>query len=491
VELRRQERIAYIKIIYCGPPGAGKSTNIGWLHREAKAGRGELLTAALGRDHMLWFDFEPLQPTTFRDFQIRFLVATVPGAVVSGASRKHVLRGVDGVVFVGDSASNRLYETLTAYRETTRSIDAPLEASAVPIVLQYNKRDVERPLSRAELDEGLNSHRQPVFEAVATRGEGVLETFRGALQETLASIAPHNEGLPLLRGLAIPEYAEALVKKLFGRATFYEPALAAAPAVAPAPVVQAAPGRIMHDIATEPVTRKLSLVDFEAALAAAQAKAAAPPAGTEKTGPLTGSLPPATPIAAPAAAPAADPAPSTAPAAPVAAVAPAAPSEPPAEPDPYAVRYEDLRQAIEAAHVIAFGAPLEAALGPVLTRLVAVTSAFSASVLLPAPGGVSVAASQPLNGDPIARRPAADRLVAALGRGSSVQAHEPSGNPALADALRGQGLGTVVGAPLRSPRGLHGVLLVYLAEDADPLSQALLDHVGAVAAAITLVIRPR
>jgi signal recognition particle receptor subunit beta len=481
VELRRQEKIAYVKIIYCGPPGAGKSTNIGWLHREAKAGRGELLTAALGRDHMLWFDFEPLQPTTFRDFQIRFLVATVPGAVVSGASRKHVLRGTDGVVFVADSASNRLYETLSAYRETAHSLDAPLEASAVPIVLQYNKRDLEKPLSRSELDEGLNTHRQPVFDAVATRGQGVLETFRGALLETLASIAPHNEGLPLLRGMAIPEYTDALVKKLFSRASFYEPAMAAAAEAPTDPVVRAAPGRIMHDIATEPVTRKLSLVDFEAALAAAQAKTASAPVAPE----------PPSPTAPPAPAPvAATPPPAT-----LAAPPPAAALPPPAldaaSAPPNAERYDDLRHAIEAARALAFGAPLEATLAPVLARLVSATDAFTASVLLPSAGGVSVAASHPLSGDPIASRPRAERLVATLSDGTAPRAHEPSGNPLLADALRGQGLGTVVSAPLRSPRGLHGVLLVYLTEDADPMRPSLVDHIGAVATALTLVIRPR
>ena len=475
MELRRQEKIAYIKIIYCGPPGAGKTTNIGWLHREARAGCGELLSAPLGRDHMLWFDFEPLHPTVFRDFQIRFLIATVPGAVISGASRKHVLRGTDGVVFVADSSSNRLYETLLAYRETTHSIDAPLETSAVPIVLQYNKRDVQRPLSRAELDEGLNTHRQPVFDAVATRGEGVLETFHSALRETLSSIVPHNEGLPLLRGIAIPDWTDALVQKLFGRTSFQGDAAAEEPT---GPVVRAAPAaaRIIHDLATEPVTRKLSLVDFEAALAAAQAKTA-PPAPASEAAPATRSAAPAAEPATPAA-----PSMTAPPPAPVAGPTPATASS-------QAARYEDLRQAVEAARALAFGAPLEATLVPVLSRLVAATSAFTASVLLPAAGDVSVAASHPLNGDPIARRPLAGRLVATLGRGSSPLAHQPASNPTLADALRGQGLGTVVSAPLRSPRGLHGVLLLYLSEDADPIEPALLEHVGAIATALTLAIR--
>ncbi len=465
MELRRQEKIAYIKIVYCGPPGAGKSTNIGWLHREARAGRGELLTAALGRDQMFWFDFEPLQPTVFRDFQIRFLVATVPGAVISAASRKHVLRGTDGVVFVADSSSSRLYETLSAYRETTQSIEAPLEADVVPIVLQYNKRDVERPLSRSEMDEGLNTHRQPVFDAVATRGEGVLETFRAALRETLNSIVPHNEGLPLLRGITIPDWTDALVMKLFGRTSFHVPAAITAAADEPTgPVVRAAPAPtlVLHDIATEPVTRKLSLVDFEAALAAAQAKAAAP-------------------------APAPEAAATAIPAAPTPTIAAPPPAAAPASSE--AARYEDLRQAVEAARALAFGASLEATLSAVLSRLVAATSAFTASVLVPAAGGVSIAASHPLNGDPIARGPLAGRLVATLGRGSAPLAHEPASNPMLADALRNQGLGTVVSAPLRSPHGLHGVLLVYLSEDADPIEPALLDHVGTIATALTLAIR--
>ena len=148
MELRRQERVAYIKLVYCGPPSAGKSTNLAWLHREAKASqRGELLTAFVGRDRTLWFDFAPLHPTVFRDFTIRFLVVTVAGRTVSGATHKQVMRGADGVVFVADSSPDRLYDTLTSYLETVKSLEAhQLEAGAVPVVLQYNKRDVERAL---------------------------------------------------------------------------------------------------------------------------------------------------------------------------------------------------------------------------------------------------------------------------------------------------------------------------------------------------------
>ena len=445
--------------MYCGPPGAGKSTNLAWLHREAKAEkRGELLTTAVGRDRTLWFDFEPLHQTVFRDFTIRFLVVTVAGKTVSGATHKQLMRGADGVVFVADSSPDRLYDTLTSYRETAKSLEAhQLEAGAVPVVLQYNKRDVERALSRAELDEGLNPRKHDVFMSVATLGDGVLETFHDALRRTLASIAPHNESLPLLKGMSIEAWSAALIQGLYGRPSFSQ--------VAPSPQrpqqredsrpipVLAMPfevGPVVHDVASEPsITRRLSLADFEAALAHSQAKTAA-------------------------------------------AAAPPAPAPPPAAKPAAQPLYDGLRGALEAAEALAAGASVEATVTGVLVKLVEASAAVSASLLVPAKGGVRVAASHPLSGDIVARSSGAGRLVAALaGREVGPRVHEAASNPTLADAFRGQGAGRVISAPLRSSRGLHGLLLVYLAEEADAPPPELVAHVGAVATALALVMRYR
>jgi len=446
--------------VYCGPPGAGKSTNLAWLHRGAKAAhRGELLTAQVGRDRTLWFDFEPLHPTVFRDFTIRFLVVTVTGRTVSGMTHKQLMRGADGVVFVADSTPDRLYDTLKSYRETAQSLEAhQLEAGAVPVVLQYNKRDVGHALSRAELDEGLNPRKHEVFMTVATLGDGVLETFKDALRRTLASIAPQNESLPLLKGMSIEAWTDALIQHLYGRTSFAAPPASQQQQPRedsrPMPVLaMPVTGAVVHDVATEPITRKLSLAAFEAALAASKSKIAAAPS---------------------------PPAPAPAPAPPQTSAEPAA-------------LYEGLRAAVVAAEAIAAGAPLDAALTDVLARLVGLAAGVSASVLLPAPeGGVNVAASHPLSGDPVARSGAASRLVAKLaGRDATPRLHEPADNPALADALRGHAIGRVVSAPLRSPRGLHGVLLVYLADGAEPPPPEVIAHAGSIAKALALAIRYR
>lgn len=242
--------------MYRGPAGAGKSGNLAW-HREAKAAhRGELLTTSVGRDRTLCFDFEPLHPT--RDFTIRFLVATLTGRSVSGATFKQVMRGPTASCSSPIPATDRLYDTLTSYRETAKSLDSSqLEAGAVPVVLQYNKRDVEHALSRAELDEGVNPRKQETFAAVVTLGEGVLETLHAVLRRTLASIAPQNESLPLLRGMTIEAWTEAQIRHLYGRGAFTAVSTAQAREDSrPVPVL-AMPiaGASVDDVATEPITR--------------------------------------------------------------------------------------------------------------------------------------------------------------------------------------------------------------------------------------------
>jgi len=468
--------------VYCGPPGAGKATNLAWLHRGAKGDhRGELHASNVGRDHTLWFDFEPLHPTVFRDFTIRFLVVTVTGKTTSGATHRQVMRGADGVVFVADSSPDRLYDTLTSYRETAKSLEAhQLEAGAVPVVLQYNKRDVAHALSRAELDEGVNPRKHEVFLSVATLGDGVLETFQDVLRRTLASIAPQNESLPLLKGMEIDEYGDALIQHLYGRRSFKE----AAPTqqqqpreedsrpipVLAMPVVDAQGREINSE-----VSRKLSLADFEAALAASKSKPVAPAAPPPVQPPAA--PPPPEPPPQPLAQPAAQPA------------APAA-AQPASQAPAF---YEGLRAAIVAADALAAGAPFDAALTDVMTRLVGVSDAVSASVLLPAAdGGVHVAASHPLSGDPVASSAAAARIVAKLaGRETSPRLHEPVGIPGLADAVRSHDVGRVLSAPLRSPRGLHGVLLLYLVDGAEAPAPELIAHVGNVAQALSLALRYR
>lgn len=464
---------------------------------------------------------EPLHPTVFRDFTIRFLLIAAPGKTSSGMTYKQLLRGADGVVFVADSSPDHLYDTLTNYRETAKSLEAhQLEAGAVPVVLQYNKRDVQRALTSAELDEGLNPRKNEVFKAVATRGEGVLETFGSVLKRTLASIAPHNEALALVKGMSIDTYCDALLQGLYGKTTFHAPTPASGPREdsRPIPVLaEALETHVIHDVSYEPVTRKLSLAAFEAALAAVHAKGSTiPPTAPPKTTPTPSPAVVATPAPPPVAAPAiptpapvkaptpAPTPPKPAPTPPPAAAPPPPPSPapvpppPPAAPVPSAASaaspslYDSLRAAVDAAGALAEGSELEPALTKVLARLVEAIepAAVSASVLVPSAGDIKVAACHPLSGDPLASGHGAARLVGALA-GSEPQVHEPASNPQLEGALRGQGIGRVITAPMRSPRGLHGVLVLYIADDADPPAPELTAHVGAVATALALAIRSR
>jgi hypothetical protein len=382
------------------------------------------------------------------------------------------MRGADGVVFVADSTPDRLYDTLKSYRETVQQLDAhQLEAGAVPVVLQYNKRDVEHALSRQELDEGINSHGHDVFLAVATRGDGVLETFHDLLKRTLASIAPQNESLPsLLKGMSLEAWTDALLRQLYGRTSLAPPPpeqQTPHPGVsrpAPAPVPPTSATAPVPEIAPEPVTRGPAV--------------AAPPAPAPQPPPP----PPAAVPTPPLVAPPPSPPPPPAPAAPVSA---AASSE-------HAL-HEGLRAALDAADAIASGAELDVAMNDVLAVLVRSWDASAASLLLPGDAGaVRVAATHGFTGDPIASSGTAGKLVGKLaGRGAEPSVHEPASLPPLADALRGQDVGFVLSAPVRSPRGLHGVLLLYLREGADPPAPELVTHLGSIAKALSLAIRYR
>lgn len=493
MELRRQEKIGYIKIVYAGAPGAGKTTNLGWLHQEARGhDRSELQTAALGQDRLMWFDFEPLQPTEFRGFALRFLVVTVPGAVSSGATRKHALRGADGVVFVADSSQERLSETVRAFRETQQGLESPaLDQGSVPLVVQLNKRDAPNALDAQDLRDALSPKKLEAFDGVAVRGQGVLETFHAVLLKTLAGIAPQKEALPLLRGMEIEPWAEALLDSLYGRTSFSRAGRYAAASEPredsrPLAVLQVAvEGPVIYDIATEPITRRLARADFEKALAAAEGRSAPTPPQAKAPAPPPRPAATAAPLPPP---PPPSPEPEDDAAEPIVVVSsPAAPPPVAAE----AVLYENLKAAVEATHALLEGAPLEPTLRAILARLARAGAATAASLLVPGAGGqVNVAARHGAGGDPIAQAAQAGRLVAGLaGHGREPRVVEPAQDHMLAGAV--PGLGRFVSAPLRSPRGLHGLLLLYLGPGPAAPSRALVEHVGSVATALSLAIRAR
>jgi signal recognition particle receptor subunit beta len=178
------------KIVYYGPGLCGKTTNLQYIFDKTNpAAKGKLISLATETDRTLFFDFLPLELGTVRGFKTRFHLYTVPGQVFYDASRKLILKGVDGVIFVADSQVERM----DANVEAIENLDANLRSqgydlNSIPYVLQLNKRDLPNVASVDEMKKLLVRKSEPVFEAVAAKGPGVFETLKGVAKLVLADL---------------------------------------------------------------------------------------------------------------------------------------------------------------------------------------------------------------------------------------------------------------------------------------------------------------
>ncbi len=178
------------KIVYYGPGLGGKTTNIQWIHEKTRQdAKGKLISLATETERTLFFDFLPIELGTIRGFRTRFHLYTVPGQVFYDASRKLILKGVDGVVFVADSQEARMdanVEAVTNLRENLK--EQGYDLANMPYALQLNKRDLPSAVALAELERALRVKDEPVFEAVATTGEGVFETLKAIIKLVLKDL---------------------------------------------------------------------------------------------------------------------------------------------------------------------------------------------------------------------------------------------------------------------------------------------------------------
>ncbi len=170
-----------IKIVYYGPGLSGKTTNLEYMYSKLpRENKGKMISMKTRTDRTLFFDFLPIEVGELSGLKVRFLLYTVPGQVYYNAPRKLVLKGVDALVFVADSSPDRLdddRESLNNLEENLNEIGMSL--SGTPWVVQYNKRDIPGSMKKKMLDKELNTWKVPSFEAVATEGKGVYETFEG------------------------------------------------------------------------------------------------------------------------------------------------------------------------------------------------------------------------------------------------------------------------------------------------------------------------
>jgi len=168
-----------LKVVYYGPGFSGKTTNLQHLHAILPTDtRGKLISLTTEADRTLFFDFLPVDIGKIKDFNIRFQLYTVPGQVRYNATRRLVLKGADAVVFVADSQPEMKEQNIESFSNMRENLTVNnIDPDETPVVLQYNKRDVKNILSVDELNSDLNKSNFSFYEAVATEGKGVKETF--------------------------------------------------------------------------------------------------------------------------------------------------------------------------------------------------------------------------------------------------------------------------------------------------------------------------
>jgi len=241
------------KIVFYGPGLSGKTTNLQYVHLKIPAqSRGELISLATDQDRTLYFDFLPLDIGKIHGFSTKFQLYTVPGQVYYNATRKLVLRGVDGLVFVADSQNSKMDENLESLQNLADNLgEYGYSTDKIPLVFQYNKRDLSAVNSVEELQQALNPKGCPHFEGIATKGVGVFDTLK-CVSKLVLDQAKRKELFPERRA----EITETEAVPVHSPDTRPEQAIAAAAspaACSPAPGSQTA---LVEEQVVEPVSEQ-------------------------------------------------------------------------------------------------------------------------------------------------------------------------------------------------------------------------------------------
>lgn len=185
-----QLRELNLKIVYYGPALSGKTTNLEQIHARVDRGRrSELISLKTHEDRTLYFDFLQLELGKISGLTPKIHLYTVPGQTYYEASRKLVLRGADGVVFVADSAANRLQDNLESWQNMqTHLAELNISYTQLPLVVQFNKRDLPGVVPTATLQHVLQVNGSPTFEAVAIQGQGVFDTLKAIINRVVSCV---------------------------------------------------------------------------------------------------------------------------------------------------------------------------------------------------------------------------------------------------------------------------------------------------------------
>ncbi len=178
------------KLVYYGPGLGGKTTNLQWIYENTgNEAKGKMVSLATESERTLFFDLLPLNLGSIRGFQTRFQLYTVPGQIFYDASRKLILRGADGVAFVADSQAPRFEANMESMRNLLLNLkENGLDFQSIPYVLQLNKRDLPTAMPREELERALRVKGEPVFEAIAPQGVGVMDTLKALAKQALTRL---------------------------------------------------------------------------------------------------------------------------------------------------------------------------------------------------------------------------------------------------------------------------------------------------------------
>jgi signal recognition particle receptor subunit beta len=462
VELNHRQRTIKVKIVYYGPAVGGKTTNLQVLHGNALGSRrGEMVSIHSAQDRTILFDLLPLKAAGFRGFELRLELAAVPGQAMYAATRRLVLKGADSVVFVANSAADRWDENVQSFREMAENLIAhQLDPASLPLVVQYNKRDLPEVTPVDFMERALNARRVPSFPAVAIRGEGVLETFGAVLNATMEDLAVRYQVVDLGRGLPLQRWVDQALTDMFGATSLGPPADDEVDARRPA---------VFVPTSEAPADRRSLRIDLpEDALRmasrgpSARANESLVDSYAEVTSRLGSDM-----------------------------------SDLRDQHNRLRRWLDQLQALAAAAQEMTAGQPRESALRLALDLMVEAVASRHASLLLPAEGGALEAiALHGLADDPLQRLRSGHRVLERMAQDSDARLYHGADSLDLGEALQDTPpvFASVVSVPLRSAAGLHAIALLYFTHDdvlpATSEMQQLRALAAVLAPALELAARP-
>ena len=444
MELNYRERVARMTIVYYGPAASGKTTNLQLLHGAAQSQhRGDLVSVNTTQGRTILFDMLPLRGLGLAGWEAKFRLLAVPGQAAYKAARRLALRGADAVVFVANSADDRQQENPESLRDLSEAlVERHIDPLQIPTVLQYNKQDLPKVMSPAEMDRQLNPRGLRSIPAVATRGDGVLETLAAVVEVLIEDISKRYQPLSLPPETPPAVWARDNILRAFGTLKLAGSRAGTAAAPGPEAVASGRPGREAREASAGWRVVRVGTPEPKPDPAADQTL---PPDAPAR---LVGSYAQAS-------------------------VALGHAVEDLREQREEARRFlTDLQHTLAAVEALAVGHEPDTGFRALLVRMAASARCRRGSLLTPGPGGtLRTSATLTSGGDALASREGGARIIAThLLRPSLFVLNDGKTPPDLTAALEGASppIHALVSVPLRNVNSFHAVFLLYFGAT-DPL----------------------